>query len=103
MKLYRVIWDTRAKESLKAINLYINEESPAAAKKVRTELLKLTGSLKKMPERFSTEPYLEHKGNEYRSVVKWSYKIIYRIHEKEVRILEVVHASRSTTVIEGIE
>lgn len=102
MKQYRVIWDTRAKESLKAITLYIKEESPTAAVKVRTELLKLTASLKKMPERFSSEPYLEQKGNEYRSVTKWSYKIIYRIAESEVRILEIVHTSRNTTVIEDV-
>ena len=40
MKLYRVVWDSTAKESLKGITLYIKEESPSAAKKVRTELLK---------------------------------------------------------------
>jgi plasmid stabilization system protein ParE len=103
MKLYRVIWDTKAKESLKAITVFIKEESPTAAKKVRTELLQLTGSLKKMPERFSPEPYLEQKGNDYRSISKWSYKIIYRVSEDEVRILEIVHTSRNTTVIEDIE
>jgi len=103
MKLYRVRWDTNAKASLKAIVHYIKEESPAAAKKVRTGLLKLTASLKKMPERYSLEPYLEHKGNEYRSVAKWSYKIIYRVSDKEVRILEIVHTSRNTTAIEVIQ
>lgn len=100
MKLYRVIWDNKAKESLKAITLFIKEESPTAAKKVKTELLKLTASLEQMPERFSIERYLEHKENEYRSITKWSYKIIYRINGKEVRILEIIHTSRNTTVIE---
>ncbi len=103
MKLYRVIWDSKAKEALKAITLFIKEESPTAAKKVRRELLKLTASLKHMPERFSTEPYLEHKGNDYRSISKWSYKIIYRVNENEVRILEIVHTSRNTTIIEAVE
>jgi plasmid stabilization system protein ParE len=103
MILYRVIWDEKAKESLKEITLFIKEESPTAAKKVRTELLKLTASLNKMPERFSVEPYLEHKGKEYRSVVKWSYKIVYRVGEKEVRILEIIHTSRNTMVIENLE
>ncbi len=63
MKSYRVAWDTRAKESLKDITLFIKEESPGVARKVRMELLKLTASLKRMPERFSTEPYLDLKGN----------------------------------------
>ena len=103
MKSYQVIWDVKASESLKGITLYIKEESPTAAKKVRTEILKLAASLKKFPERFSIEPYLENKGNEYRSVTIWSYKIIYRVGENEVRILEIIHTSRNTTVIEAIE
>lgn len=103
MKSYRVIWDNSAKESLKLIVQYIRKESPSAAKKVRAELLKLTASLKKLPERFSVEPYLEHKGKQYRSVTKWSYKIIYRIGEKEVRVLEILHTSRDTTEMEAIE
>jgi plasmid stabilization system protein ParE len=102
MKSYRVIWDSRAKESLKAITLFIKEESPTAAEKVRIELLKLTASLKRMPERFSTEPYLEYKGNEYRSVPKWSYKIIYRVCEKEVRIIDIIHTRRNATEIEDL-
>jgi len=61
MKLYRVIWDTRAKESLKAIVLYIKEESPTAAKKVRSELLKLTASLKKCRNDFQQNLILSIK------------------------------------------
>lgn len=100
MKVYRIIWDAKAKGSLKGIILFIKEESPTAAIKVKSELLKLTASLKQMPERFSTEPYLEDKGNEYRSIAKWSYKIVYRVGENEVRILEIIHTSRNTPVIE---
>lgn len=99
MKSYRVVWDTRAKESLRDITLFIKEESPGAARKVRMELLKLTASLKRMPERFSAEPYLEQKGSEYRSVVKWTYKIIYLVCEKEVRVLEIIHTGRNVTAI----
>lgn len=68
MKVYQVVWDSKAKESLKAIVLFIREESPSAAKKVRVELLKLAASLRHMPERFSSEPYLDHKGKSYRSI-----------------------------------
>jgi plasmid stabilization system protein ParE len=103
MKSYQIIWDVKARESLKEITLYIKEESPTAAKKVRTEILKLAASLATLPDRFSTEPYLENKGKEYRSVTIWSYKIIYRVGENEVRILEIIHTSRNTTVIEEID
>jgi hypothetical protein len=43
---------------------------------------------------------LEHKGKEYLSVSKWSYKLIYRIGDNEARIIEIVHMSRNITVIE---
>jgi len=101
--LYQVIWDIKAKQSLKDIFLYLKEESPSAANKVRNELLKLTSSLEKMPERFSSEYYLRDKGNEYHSVTKWSFKIVYRIKDKEVRILDIIHTRRNTAVIEGIK
>ncbi|TKB98849.1 type II toxin-antitoxin system RelE/ParE family toxin [Pedobacter cryophilus] len=55
-----------------------------------------------MPERFSTEKYLSKKGKEYHSVTKWSYKIIYRIMDKEVRILAIIHTKRNSSVIENI-
>jgi plasmid stabilization system protein ParE len=103
MKNYQVVWDNRAKESLRAILHYIQEESPSAGRKVRVGILKLTASLKKMPERFSVEFYLQHKGKDYRSVIKWSYKIIYSVSEDQVRIVEIIHTSRNTTAIEAID
>ena len=103
MKTYLVIWDLEARNSLKEIYLYIQKESPSAAKKVRNEILKITKKLHKMPERFVSERYLTHKGKEYHSFTKWSYKIIYRISEREIRILAIVHTSRNTNLIEGMQ
>jgi plasmid stabilization system protein ParE len=56
---YRVLWDNEAKASLKAIVAYIRQDSPEAAQKVKQALLRLAASLKQLPDRFSTEPYLE--------------------------------------------
>ncbi len=102
MKIFPVIWDENAKESLRDIYLYIKEASPNAAKKVRLEILKLTSSLSKNPERFSAEKYLSKKGKEFHSVTKWNYKIIYRIANDKVRILAIIHTRRNTKVIENI-
>ena len=102
MKIFPVIWDENAKESLRDIYLYVKEASPNAAKKVRLEILKLTSSLSKNPERFSAEKYLSKKGKEFHSVTKWNYKIIYRIANDKVRILAIIHTRRNTKVIENI-
>jgi plasmid stabilization system protein ParE len=103
MKSYRVVWDDDAKKSLREISDFIKKNSPTAARHVRKTLLKLGNGLQRMPERFSSEQYLSRPGIEYRSVSKWSYKIIYRILGDQVKILRVVHTSRDTTVIQEIE
>lgn len=50
-------------------------------------------SLDEMPERFSKEEYLKDKAGDYRSVTKWRYKIIYRIDESNVIVLNILHTS----------
>lgn len=94
MKSYRVVWDNEAIKSLREISDYIKKDSPTAARRVRKTLLKLGEGLQRMPERFSVEQYFDKTGIEYRSVSKWSYKIIYRVLDDKVKILRVVHTSR---------
>jgi plasmid stabilization system protein ParE len=100
---YRVLWDNEAKASLKAIVAYIRQDSPAAAQKVKQALLRLAANLKQLPDRFSTEPYLEGRAGNYRSVSKWQYKIIYRVTEQDVYILDIFHTSKNPIEIEEID
>lgn len=78
-KLYRVILTPAAKKSLRGIIEFIKKDSPTAAVKVRKRLIRLARSLDRLPERFSTEPYLVEKMGNYRSVTLWHYKIVYRV------------------------
>lgn len=103
MKKYKVIWDTYAKESLKSITEYIKEGSPSAAKKVKNELLRTARSLHDKPSRFSQEPYLQGREGDYRSVSKWYFKIIYKVTESEVHILDVFHSKKSPSKIEELD
>lgn len=99
---YRVLWDNEAKAALKSIIAYIKQDSPAAAQKVKQALLQLAASLEQMPDRFSAEPYLAGKLGNYRSVSKWHYKIIYRVTEQEVLILDIFHTGKNPIEIEDI-
>ena len=99
IKTYRVIISNRAKESLKTIVDYIKKDSPSAAEKVRKALIKEAKSLKVHPGRYSKEEQLIDKPGNYRSLVKWHYKIVYKVEEKEVQILNIFHTSRNPTVI----
>lgn len=87
-------WDKKAKENLQAIYDYIREDSESAARKVITELVDLAGSLNDFPEKYSIEPSLANDPEDYRSVAKWSYKIIFEITEEAIIIVDIFHTSQ---------
>ncbi|HMP99792.1 MAG TPA: type II toxin-antitoxin system RelE/ParE family toxin [Cyclobacteriaceae bacterium] len=93
-KVYRVVVTQSAKNALQDIIDYINKDSPSAALKVRNELIHLISSLNHVPERFSKEIYLANRDGNYRSVTKWSYKIVYRILEEDVVVLSIFHTGQ---------
>lgn len=68
-----------AKESLDEIYNYIKKDSPQNARKVKKGLIKFAGSLNHFPEKYLREEFLEEEPENYRSVSKWSYKIIYEV------------------------
>jgi plasmid stabilization system protein ParE len=102
-KDYRVIIPPIAKESLREIVEYIKIESPSAAIKVQKKLIEIAKGLKNSPERFSKEYFLSENPGNYRSVVQWHYKIIYKVSENEVTIIRFMHTSRDPKRIEKIE
>jgi len=89
-----VRWDIEATESLRDIYEYIKVDSPSGAHKVRKTLLSLAKSLGNFPEKYAREPFLKDEPNNYRSVSKWSYKLIYEVTEKEVIVVMVFHTSQ---------
>ncbi len=92
-------WDRLAKENLDAIYDYIAQDSVPAAKRVKKELIKLAHSLNDFPEKFSKERYLANESEDYRSVSKWNYKIIYEVTSKCIIIADVFHTSRHPSTI----
>ncbi|WP_372946901.1 type II toxin-antitoxin system RelE/ParE family toxin [Mariniphaga sp.] len=96
-------WDRQAKENLDQIYTYISKDSISDARKVKKELVKLVQSLNDFPEKFSVEPYLADEPENYRSVSKWSYKIIYEITEEYIIVVDVFHTSQHPSKIkEGL-
>lgn len=87
-------WDRLAKDNLDDIYSYIAEDSLTAARMVKKELVKLAHSLNDFPEKFSIEEYMADEPENYRSVSKWSYKIIYEVTEEYIAILDVFHTSQ---------
>lgn len=92
-------WDRHAKANLDAIFDYIALDSAPAAKKVKRELIKLAHSLNDFPEKYSAEELLIHELENYRSVSKWRYKIIYEVTEECIIIVDIFHTSRHPSKI----
>ncbi|MDO8928071.1 MAG: type II toxin-antitoxin system RelE/ParE family toxin [Bacteroidota bacterium] len=93
-------WDRLAKDNLDAIYNYIAEDSLLAARKVKKELVNIASSLNNFPEKFSVEEYLADVPGNYRSVSKWSYKIIYEVTNECIIIADVFHTSQHPSKIQ---
>ena len=87
-------WDRLAKKNLDAIFDYIAKDSVPAARMVKKTLIRLAHSLNDFPEKFPIEEYLAYEPENYRSVSKWSYKIIYEITDEYIIIADIFHTSQ---------
>ena len=94
-----VRWDRKAKENLDNIFDYIAEDSLTAARYVKRELVKLAGSLNDFPEKYSREEFLAEEPENFRSVSKWSYKIIFEITDESIIIADIFHTSQHPSKI----
>lgn len=94
LKKLPIRWDKLAKESLDDIYNYINQDSPQSSRKVKKGLIKLVGSLNDFPDKYSKEEFLEEEPENYRSISKWSYKIIYEVTEEAIIIADIFHTSQ---------
>ena len=87
-------WDKKAKENLDKIYHYIAEDSESASRHVKRELIKLAQSLNDFPKKYSKEEFLKDEPEDYRSVSKWSYKIIFEITENSLIIIDIFHTKQ---------
>jgi plasmid stabilization system protein ParE len=94
--MVKVIWTKRAFSQLERAIRYIKEEQGNSyAEIVLNKTLEKTRLLQETPKMGQIEPLLIHKKNEYRYIIVWSYKIIYRIDKNKVIISRVFHTSRN--------
>jgi len=86
----KIIWTDFATENLKDIFYYYsNKVNRNVAHKIRTEILKTTKQLLKNPESGPLEQNLEKLNQNHRYLVAGNYKIIYKIVEDQILIVDV--------------
>ncbi len=101
--MVKVIWTKKAFSQLERAIKYIKEEQGLSyAEIVLSKILTSTQLLETSPKMGTIEPLLEHKKSEYRFVVVWSYKIIYRTTKDKAVISRVFHTSRNPKKLKGI-
>jgi toxin ParE1/3/4 len=94
--LYKVSLTKDAERDLEEIYLYIAEhDSLASADHVLDRLVKATEALKSSPERGSFVNELRSLGiSEYRQMFFKPYRLVYRVHSKQVVIYLVTDGRR---------
>jgi len=85
-------WYIRAKKDLDCSINYIAKQSPKNAMKTLDTLIKLTNNLIVFPFAYPKEPI--YNKDSIRFIVKWSFKIIYRIDKDVIYILRVFNTSQ---------
>ena len=98
-----IIWTLTAKFRLKEIYLYYKHAaSLPVAKKLKKEVFTSTSSLKNHPEIGQIEELLKNKKFEYRYLIKGNYKIIYRIENDRVYVIDVFDCRQNPTKLSKV-
>ncbi|HEX5167556.1 MAG TPA: type II toxin-antitoxin system RelE/ParE family toxin [Cyclobacteriaceae bacterium] len=63
-------------------------------KKVRTGIIKIIDNLIHHPEKYPRDKFKKANSGNYRAFERYSYRVIYNITEKEIRILRFRHVKQ---------
>ena len=89
---HRIVWSSRALADLESIATYISRDSPAYARTVVRKIIGLTRNLAEFPLSGRKMPELDD--DQVRELIAYSYRIIYRVEDREVIVAAVVHGKR---------
>ena len=90
----RIVWSAKSLRDLEAIEGYIGQFNPVAAKRLVQKIVKRTRRLQRFP---SSGGYVEEDElKRYRQVLQGNYRVIYRHNPAHgiVYVVTVLHAAR---------
>ena len=90
---YKIIWSERAVNNLREIHNFISIDSVIQADKVIGEILSCVEPLSDFPN--IGVVVKEFPQYNFRELIKYSYRIIYQISEKNVNIITVIHSRQN--------
>lgn len=89
-----IVWSKHAVADLEAIEAFIAQDQPIAARRLVQKIIQRTDRLRRYPE---SGGLVEEDGRKrYRQVLQGNYRVIYRYHleSKTAFIVTVLHAAR---------
>ena len=90
----KIVWDKKAILQMEEVYEYLKERSLQSANKVRKSIKETIQKLPKHPEIYPIDRLKNKNDGSFRAFEIYSYRITYRVVEKEIRILRVRHTSR---------
>ena len=87
----RVRYTPRARDDLAAIYHYLDQRSPVGAQLVKATIERRIRLLEEFP---FIAPMTDEAGVYELSIIRYPYKVYYRVEADEVRIVHIRHASR---------
>ena len=88
----RIHWTPQASGDLDDIHEYVKRDSPAAATALVVRLLTAIDQLESFPQSGRTVP--EFNNPLIRELIRGSYRIVYRLWQRDVQLLRIHHAAR---------
>jgi toxin ParE1/3/4 len=87
-----VVWADSARAALDDVVTFISRDSHSAAAKVLVQALEAAESLQEHADRGRQVPELRQP--DLRELFVFSYRLIYRVGQEEVRVVAFVHGAR---------
>jgi plasmid stabilization system protein ParE len=89
----QVIWPQKARLQLKEAYLFIKQDSPQNAEKVRKAILSSTNELTTHPKLHRPDKYKRDNDGSYRAYEQYSYRISYHVSNDKITIVRIRHTS----------
>jgi len=89
-----IVWDEEAFNNFQSAYQYIKKESLQSAKKVKREIIIAVKKIAIHPQSHPPDKFKINNTGSYRAFEIHSYRIAYKISEKEILILRFRHVKR---------
>ena len=93
---YHILWTETARKDMQDILLYIHQDNPVAARQTLKRIQTRAETLTQFPQRGRQVPELKDLAlhHEYRELIEYPWRLIYRIDQQQVYILAILDGRR---------